>query len=221
MWVRSLGQEDTLKEGMTTHSSILAWRIPWTEEPGGLQSMGLQSWTQRSNSANAPHRVGTFWGTSCIWRPCLPPNGLSHSLSSFCKFQVIIKPPHSSLPLWISPRSVFPVITMVFKAQGNRRKKERKYRGLPVTQRSGTRLDHFSCQRQVNSPTHSICWSLQLPCPRIPRKDPIRDQVWIRPGLKEALASGTQLGFRNVFQTVAIRAFTSRNKKGEGKEKNR
>ena len=41
-WVRSLGWEDTLEEGMATHSSILAWRIPWTEEPGGLQSMGLQ-----------------------------------------------------------------------------------------------------------------------------------------------------------------------------------
>ena len=40
--VRSLGQEDTLKKGMATHSSILAWRIPWTEEPGGLQSMGPQ-----------------------------------------------------------------------------------------------------------------------------------------------------------------------------------
>ena len=35
-WVRSLGQEDPLEEGMATHSSILAWRIPWTEEPGGL-----------------------------------------------------------------------------------------------------------------------------------------------------------------------------------------
>ena len=40
--VRSLGQEDPLEEGMATHSSILAWRIPWTEEPGGLQSIGSQ-----------------------------------------------------------------------------------------------------------------------------------------------------------------------------------
>ena len=43
IWVRSLGQEDPLEKEMTTHSSILAWRIPWTEEPGGLQSMGSQS----------------------------------------------------------------------------------------------------------------------------------------------------------------------------------
>ena len=43
-WVQSLGQENPLeKEGMATHSSILAWRIPWTEEPGRLQSMRLQS----------------------------------------------------------------------------------------------------------------------------------------------------------------------------------
>ena len=48
MWVRSLGWEDTLEKGMATHSSILAWRIPWTEEPGRLQSMGS-------------HRVGHNW----------------------------------------------------------------------------------------------------------------------------------------------------------------
>ena len=41
-WVRSLGQEDPLEEGMEIHSSILAWRILWMKEPGGLQSMGLQ-----------------------------------------------------------------------------------------------------------------------------------------------------------------------------------
>ena len=40
--VRSLGWEDPLEKGMTTHSSILTWKIPWTEEPGGLQSMGSQ-----------------------------------------------------------------------------------------------------------------------------------------------------------------------------------
>ena len=49
-WVRSLGREDPLEEGMATHSSILTWRIPWTEEPGGLQSMGSQ-------------RVGHDWVT--------------------------------------------------------------------------------------------------------------------------------------------------------------
>ena len=42
MWVPSLGQEDPLQEAMAIHSSILTWKFPWTEEPGGLQSMGLQ-----------------------------------------------------------------------------------------------------------------------------------------------------------------------------------
>ena len=42
IWVQSQGWEDPLEEGMATHANILAWRIPWTEEPGGLQSMGLQ-----------------------------------------------------------------------------------------------------------------------------------------------------------------------------------
>ena len=45
-WVQSLGQEDPLEKEMATHSVILAWKIPWTEESDGLQSMGLQnSWT--------------------------------------------------------------------------------------------------------------------------------------------------------------------------------
>ena len=50
-WVRSLGREDPLEKEMATHSSILAWRFPWMEEPGGLQSTGLQ-------------RVGHDWATS-------------------------------------------------------------------------------------------------------------------------------------------------------------
>ena len=53
MW-ESLGREDPLKKGMATHSRILAWRIPWTEEPGGLQSMGSQrvehSWVTNAST---------------------------------------------------------------------------------------------------------------------------------------------------------------------------
>ena len=41
-WVQSLGQEDPLKKEMATHSSLLAWKLPWTGQPGGLQSMGTQ-----------------------------------------------------------------------------------------------------------------------------------------------------------------------------------
>ena len=50
-WVRSLGREDPLEKGMATHSSILAWRIPWTEETSRLQSIGSQSWTWLSDLA--------------------------------------------------------------------------------------------------------------------------------------------------------------------------
>ena len=66
MWDWSLGQEDPVGEGVVTHSSILAWRIPWTEEPGGLQFMGLQ-------------RVGHDWSDLAhkhcssifnFWRKC-------------------------------------------------------------------------------------------------------------------------------------------------------
>ena len=60
-WVWSLGQEDPLGKGMATHSSILAWRIPWIEEPGGLQSTGLQ-------------RVRHDWVTNTFsyWQPPYP-----------------------------------------------------------------------------------------------------------------------------------------------------
>ena len=57
MQVRSLGQEDPLEEEMTTHSSILAWRIPWTEEPGGLPSMGLER--VRQTEGLSTHFTGT------------------------------------------------------------------------------------------------------------------------------------------------------------------
>ena len=54
-WVQSLGREDFLEKEMATHSGILAWRIPWTEEPGRLQSIGSQSWdlTEGLSSSNS------------------------------------------------------------------------------------------------------------------------------------------------------------------------
>ena len=54
-WVQSLGWEDRLEKEMAIHSSIIAWKIPWTEEPGRLQSMGLQ-------------RVGHDWATSLLFK---------------------------------------------------------------------------------------------------------------------------------------------------------
>ena len=57
MGVRYLGQEDPLEKGMATHSSILAWRIPWTEEPGNLQFIGLQSQTWLKQLSTAQHSM--------------------------------------------------------------------------------------------------------------------------------------------------------------------
>ena len=54
MWVQSLGQEDPLEEEMATHSNILAWKIPQTEEPGGLWSIGLQGVGHDSDTKQPP-----------------------------------------------------------------------------------------------------------------------------------------------------------------------
>ena len=59
-WVQSLGWEDPLEQGRATHSSILAWRIPWTEEPDRLQSMGLQS--MGSQRVRHDYATNTFTG---------------------------------------------------------------------------------------------------------------------------------------------------------------
>ena len=66
MRVQSLDWEDALEKEMATHSSILAWKIPWTEEPGGLQSMGsqksqtqLSDYKQKQNNNNKKHQFST------------------------------------------------------------------------------------------------------------------------------------------------------------------
>ena len=67
-WVQSLGQEDPLEEGMGTHSSILAWKIPQTEEPGRLRSMGLQPATTRQLSTEPPEHPGSCTETAGVRR---------------------------------------------------------------------------------------------------------------------------------------------------------
>ena len=63
MQVPSLGQEDPLEKGMTTHSSILAWRIPWTEKPGGLQSVGWKESDTTEETVHARARAHTHTHT--------------------------------------------------------------------------------------------------------------------------------------------------------------
>ena len=69
MRVRSLGREDPLEEGMATHSSILAWRIPWTGELGGLQSMQSQNWTRRKQLGMHAHNVFKLLKTGDVGTP--------------------------------------------------------------------------------------------------------------------------------------------------------
>ena len=66
MQIQSLGGEDPLEEEMATHPSILAWEIPWTEEPGGLQSMRSQSQTQLSTHTSKPWH--DLKENKCYWR---------------------------------------------------------------------------------------------------------------------------------------------------------
>ena len=67
-WVWSLGQEDLLERGRTTHSSTVAWRIPWTEEPGGLQSLGSQ-------------RVGHDWANKHMY-------SIKHNFTFYFYFKI-------------------------------------------------------------------------------------------------------------------------------------
>ena len=86
MLVQSLGPEDPLEEGMVTHSSILAWRIPWTEEPGELQSIGS-------------HRVGHNSSNLA----CMHDETRCHSLSFLnvefeVRFFILLFHPHQEAP---------------------------------------------------------------------------------------------------------------------------
>ena len=90
-WVQSLVWEDPLEEGIATHSSILAWRLPWTEEPGRLQPMGLQ-------------RIGHEWVTRnkylfLYWSLCLCLLQIKHRTNIFGFSVLTTPPPLSRTPL--------------------------------------------------------------------------------------------------------------------------
>ena len=68
MWVRSLGQEALLEEGMATHSNILAWEISWTEEPGGLRFIGMRSWTRLKRLSPPPDLSYLFFQGANIFQ---------------------------------------------------------------------------------------------------------------------------------------------------------
>ena len=81
-WVGFLGRKDPLEEGMATHSSILAWRIPWTEEPGGLQSMGSQRVRYKCVTSTFTSLLRVTLGSSKAQGPIMVSSGatvVSHS----------------------------------------------------------------------------------------------------------------------------------------------
>ena len=93
-WVQSLGREDPLEKEMATHSSILAWKIPWREEPGGLQFMGSQ-------------RVGHDWVTSLTKR-----NEGDHACNSLSAIDVTLLG-HPSPPHHLSQANLLSVILCI------------------------------------------------------------------------------------------------------------
>ena len=105
-WVQSLGQEDPLEEGMATHSSILAWRIPWREEPGGLQPMGSK-------------RVGHDWATEHAstedQRVLFEYMEESHVDTLFLKWNCFIyKPIRQNWNWWVEDRFKFNIEEMFY-----------------------------------------------------------------------------------------------------------
>ena len=94
IWVQSLGREDPLEKEMATNSSILAWKIPWTEEPGRLQPMGLQ---------RVRHEWATLFSLSLYvqkWPPC----SLGRRIANTCTYKSEkAMAPHSSTLAWKIP----------------------------------------------------------------------------------------------------------------------
>ena len=111
MWeihVRSQGEEDPLDKGMATHSSILAWSIPWTEEPGRLQSMGLQR-VGRDWAANIS--LSSWAGLACVFSEAFFPSSQTHptqtaflssvDLHTHCSYQMMLP---ESIAIVCSPK---------------------------------------------------------------------------------------------------------------------
>ena len=106
MCVQSLDLEDSLEEGMATHSGILTWTIPWTEEPGGLQSIGSQRFkiwaiSVLSHFYNLTWTFPLFTLSGSIWCASIHPSSLSHIVAPLGK-----------------PSPIFPHIRLVFQFLG-------------------------------------------------------------------------------------------------------
>ena len=107
---RSLGWEDPLEKEMATHSSILAWRIPWTEEPDGLRSMGSQ-------------RVGHDWATSLHFHSAYKLNKQGDSIQSW----------HTPSPIWNQSVVPCPVLTVASWPAYRFLKRQGRWSGIPIS----------------------------------------------------------------------------------------
>ena len=104
-WVRSLGWENSLKKGMATHSSILAWEIPWTEEPNGLQSMGSQrvrhNWVTNAYAQITQDYLSTLLPeTSITWAKSFLPCNIFLSLLFYLAMPLVLRFLSSSTRDW-------------------------------------------------------------------------------------------------------------------------
>ena len=98
MWVWSLGWEDSLEEGMATHSSIFAWRIPQTEEPGGLQSTGLKRVRHGWSNWTRTHRHASIWYTDSLSHPYCCPHLLAGKCGNHTYYLYTVADPCCQLP---------------------------------------------------------------------------------------------------------------------------
>ena len=118
--IPTLGQEDPLEKGMATHSSILAWRIPWTEEPGGLQSMGLPR--VRHDWATSPHEQPRSLGQTllqskvCITTLIGPPDPW-FCICRFNQLETTLIPWYIFIEKYLDLSGTMPFKPVLFKCQ--------------------------------------------------------------------------------------------------------
>ena len=166
MWVWSLGREDPLDEGMATHSSILAWRIQWTEETGGLQSIGLQrvrhDWSDLA-------RMYALWTEYC-WLTMLrqfqvEAKGLSHTYS-YTHSPPTFPPIQTVTELIFVFVSLFINVILVCKIPDLQKK-------CPLSQKypfGNFMINRKNCAGTIRKPlekemaTHSSILSWKIPC---------------------------------------------------------
>ena len=150
MWVRSLGWEDPLEEGLATHSSILVWRITWTEEPGRLQSKGLQRVGHHWNDLAQTHTreiLRLIWMEKRSSLSKFSPFILfqSHSpvvFPSYYTFKIVLVRITSEIHMW-SPMGTYPSSSLWYLSVNITHSLLKYLLSISVIQTLGFPLCHF------------------------------------------------------------------------------